>query len=172
VLDADLLGHELMLPGETAYDEIVLEFGPDVVAPDRKIDRKKLGAIVFADPGKRTALNQILHPRILDHVQKWFASLDRTGGPAFAFVEAALLVEAGFKSGLDFVVVCWSQPEQQVERLIRRGLSPEQARLRLAAQMPADEKRRDADDVIDCSGSLEDTERQVETLIETLKRAA
>jgi dephospho-CoA kinase len=172
VLDADSLGHQLMVPDLPAYGEIVREFGRDVVAHDERIDRAKLGAIVFADAEKRAKLNAILHPRILAHVQEWFSLLDRRDGPAFAFVEAALLVEAGYKSWLDRLVVCWSKLEQQMDRLVRRGLSREQAKLRLAAQMPVDEKRRLADDVIDCSGSLEETERQVGKLIETLKRAA
>jgi dephospho-CoA kinase len=172
VLDADSLGHQLMAPDLPAYGEIVREFGRDVVAHDERIDRAKLGAIVFADAEKRAKLNAILHPRILAHVQEWFSLLDRRDGPAFAFVEAALLFEAGYKSWLDRLVVCWSKPEQQMDRLVRRGLSREQAKLRLAAQMPVDEKRRLADDVIDCSGSLEETERQVGKLIETLKRAA
>jgi dephospho-CoA kinase len=172
VLDADSLGHQLMVPDLPAYGEIVREFGRDVVAHDERIDRAKLGAIVFADAEKRAKLNAILHPRILAHVQEWFSLLDRRDGPAFAFVEAALLFEAGYKSWLDRLVVCWSKPEQQMDRLVRRGLSREQAKLRLAAQMPVDEKRRLADDVIDCSGSLEETERQVGKLIETLKRAA
>ncbi|HEY6464910.1 MAG TPA: dephospho-CoA kinase, partial [Candidatus Acidoferrales bacterium] len=80
--------------------------------------------------------------------------------------------EAGYRSILDRLVVCWSKPEQQIERLIARGLTTSQARQRVAAQMPVEEKRRAADDLIDCSGSAEDTEKQVETLVETLKRAA
>lgn len=172
VLDADSLGHELMRPGQAAYDDIVREFGRDVLATDMSVDRAKLGAIVFADAGKRAALNRILHPRILDAVQRWFAALGRAGGPPFAFVEAALLVEAGYRGILDRLVVCWSKPEQQIERLVARGLSAEQARLRVAAQMPVEEKRRAADDLIDCSGSLTETERQVETLVEMLKHAA
>lgn len=172
VLDADSLGHEMMHPGQTAYDDIVREFGRDVLAPDLSVDRAKLGAIIFADAEKRASLNRILHPRVLDAVQRWFASLDRADGPAFAFVEAALLVEAGYRSILDRLVVCWSKPEQQIERLIARGLTTSQARQRVAAQMPVEEKRRAADDLIDCSGSAEDTEKQVETLVETLKRAA
>ena len=172
VLDADSLGHELMRPGQAAYDDIVREFGRDVLAPDMSVDRAQLGAVVFADAEKRAALNRILHPRILDAVQRWFASLDRAGGPPFAFVEAALLVEAGYRGILDRLVVCWSKPGQQIERLVARGLSSEQARLRVAAQMPVEEKRRAADDLIDCSGTLAETERQVETLLETLKHAA
>jgi dephospho-CoA kinase len=172
VLDADSLGHDLMRPGEAAYHEIVREFGEAVLAPDGIVDRKKLGAIVFREPQKLAALNHILHPKILDAVQRWLASLDVPGGPDFAFVGAALLVEAGYRSTLNRLVVCWCTPEQQFERLVARGLSPEQARQRLAAQMPVDEKRRAADDTIDCSGSLAETERQVDTLLETLRRVA
>jgi len=172
VLDADSLGHELMRPGQAAYDDIVREFGRDVLAADLSVDRAKLGAIVFGDAEKRTALNRILHPRILDAVQRWFAALDRVGGPAFAFVEAALLVEAGYRSVLDRLVVCWTKPEQQIERLVARGLSAEQARSRVAAQMPVEEKRRAADHLIDCSGSPAETEQQVEKLLETLRHSA
>lgn len=172
VLDADSLGHDLMRPGQAAYDDIVREFGNAVLGSDASVDRAKLGALVFADATRRADLNRILHPRILDSVQRWFVSLDRPGGPAFVFVEAALLVEAGYRSVLDRLIVCWSRTDQQIERLVARGLSAEQARQRLAAQMPVEEKRRAADDVIDCSGSLEETERQVEKLIETLKHAA
>jgi dephospho-CoA kinase len=172
VLDADPLGHALMRPGEAAYHEIVREFGDVVLTPDGIVDRKKLGAIVFREPQQLAALNRILHPKILDAVQRWFASLDRVGGPDFAFVEAALLVEAGYRPNLDRLVVCWCTPEQQLERLMARGLSQEQAQQRLAAQMPIDEKRRAGDDTIDCSGSLADTERQVDELVEMLRRAA
>lgn len=172
VLDADSLGHEMMRPGQAAYDDIVREFGRDVLSVDLSVDRAKLGAIVFADAEKRATLNHILHPPILDAVQRWFTSLDRADGPAFAFVEAALLVEAGYRSILDRLVVCWSKPEQQIKRLVARGLTAAQALERVAAQMPVEEKRRIADDLIDCSGSTEATERQVEMLVETLKRAA
>lgn len=172
VLDADSLGHTMMRPGQAAYDEIVSEFGRGVLGADGAVDRTKLGAIVFGDAEKRVALNRILHPRILQAVQGWFASVEMEKAPAFAFVEAALLVEAGYRSALDRLVVCWSKPEQQIKRLMSRGLSEEQARLRVAAQMPAEEKRRAADDLIDCSGSAAETERQVEALIETLRGAA
>ncbi|HTZ76003.1 MAG TPA: dephospho-CoA kinase [Candidatus Aquilonibacter sp.] len=172
VLDADSLGHDLIRLGQPAYDDVVREFGAEVLAPDASVDRAKLGAIVFADPEKRAALNRILHPRILDAVQRWFASLDRAGGPEFAFVEAALLIEAGYRSALDRLVVCWSRPEQQIKRMVARGLSEEQARQRLGAQMPVEEKRRVADDLIDCSGTLEETERQVDQLVDNLKRTA
>ncbi len=170
VLEMDPLGHELLEPGQSAYDEVVREFGNSILGPGDAIDRAKLGAIVFADPAKRARLNQILHPRILDVVLKWFAALDRPGGPEFAVVEAALIVESGFHKQLDNLIVCWATPQQQTERLIARGLTREQAQLRISSQMPAEEKRALADEVIDCSGSMEETERQVKDLVEHLKQ--
>lgn len=170
VLEADPLGHEMLEPGQASYDEIVREFGEEILDADEKVDRTKLGAIVFSDSTKRAQLNRILHPRILDVVRRWFTALERPGGPDFAFVEAALIIEAGFQKELDRVIVCWCRPDQQIERLLERGLSREQAQLRLAAQMPIDEKRRLADDVIDCSGLVEDTARQVAHLLEKLRQ--
>lgn len=168
VLDLDALGHELMAPGRAAYDEIVREFGSTVLGAGADIDRAKLGAVVFADEEKRAQLNRILHPPIRAEAQRWFGSLDRPGGAKAAFVEAALLIEAGYRDSLDRVVVCWCRPEQQMQRLLARGLSEEQARQRIAAQMPIDEKRRVADRVVDCSGTLEETERQVEKFLEEI----
>jgi dephospho-CoA kinase len=169
VLEMDPIGHELLEPGQSAYDEIVREFGASILGPGDVVDRAKLGAVIFNDSAKRLRLNQILHPRILDVVQKWFAALARPGGPEFAVVEAALIVETGFHKSLDNLIVCWCRPEQQRERLLERGLSREEAALRIAAQMPADEKRQLADEVIDCSGTIEETERQVRNVVARLK---
>ena len=172
VLEADPIGHELLEPGQAGGDEVVREFGIDILGPGGRVDRGKLGAMVFADREKRTRLNQILHPRILDVAREWFVALDRPGGPELAFLEAALIIEAGYNGELDQVVVCWCRPEQQLARLEERGLSRDQAERRIAAQMSVDEKRRLADEVIDCSGSTEETERQVEQALDKLKQFA
>jgi dephospho-CoA kinase len=172
VLDADPLGHELLEQGQAAYDEVVREFGKEVLDSYGNVDRGKLGAIVFADAQKRARLNQILHPRILDVVRKWFAALDQPGGPDLAIVEAALILEAGYHKELDKMMVCWCRPEQQIERLKERGLTAEQAQVRIAAQMPMEEKRRLADEAIDCSGSIEETERQVAETVKRLLQSA
>ena len=172
VLDADPLGHELLEQGQAAYDEVVREFGKDVLDSYGNVDRRKLGPIVFADAQKRARLNQILHPRILDVVGKWFAALDQPGGPDLAIVEAALIIEANYHQELDKVMVCWCRPEQQVERLKERGLTAEQAQVRIAAQMPMEEKRRLADEPIDCSGSIEETERQVAEAVKRMLQSA
>ncbi len=170
VLDADALAHELLEPGQDSYEEVVREFGSEILSPAGAVDRRKLGAIVFSDAEKRGRLNQILHPRIHDVVVKWFEALDRPGGPEMAFEEAALILEAGAQRDLDCVIVCWCRPEQQLERLKERGFSRQDAELRIAAQMPIDQKRKLADEVIDCSRSLEDTKRQVVLLLEKLKK--
>jgi dephospho-CoA kinase len=170
VLDADSLARELIEPGQESYKEVVREFGAEILSPGGSVDRRKLGAIVFSDAAKRERLNHILHPRIHDVVIKWFEALDRPGGPEIAFEEAALILEAGAQRDLDCMIVCWCRPEQQLERLRERGFSPQDAELRIAAQMPLDQKRNLADEVIDCSRSLEDTERQVVLLLEKLKK--
>jgi dephospho-CoA kinase len=170
VFDADAIAHELLEPGQPAHDAVVREFGGSILGTGGAIDRAKLGAIVFADPAKRACLNAILHPRIRDISEDWFTRLDGPGGPSIAFEDAALILEAGLRKYFDRVVVCWCRPEQQLERLKERGLSLEEAQRRIAAQMPIDEKRCLADEVIDCSGSIEETERQVKALVEKLEQ--
>jgi dephospho-CoA kinase len=172
VLDADSIARELLEPGQDSYKEVVREFGDSILAKGGAVDRPKLGAIVFGDAQKRARLNQILHPRIQEVVASWFAALDRPGGSDLAFEDAALILEAGAKKNLDRVVVCWCRPEQQIERLRERGLSDEEAKARIAAQMPLEEKRRLADETIDCSGSIKETQRQLETVIAKLKPPA
>ena len=172
VLEMDPIGHELLRSGEAAYDAVLREFGRDVLGVDGAIDRGKLGEVVFADAAKRERLNAIQHPLILERVRQWFAKLDQPGGPEFAVTEAALILESGYNKELDRIVVCWCRAEQQISRLEDRGFSREQAQARLTAQMPIDEKRKLADDVIDCSKSLQETDRQVGRLVEKLKQLA
>jgi dephospho-CoA kinase len=170
VLDADSLGHTLIEPGHPAYDEVVREFGPAILGPDKRVDRARLAAVVFADHAKLDRLNAILHPRIEAAAHRQFDEWSRDATREAAFVDAALLVEAGFHKRLDGLLVTWCRPEQQLERLRARGLSEADARRRIAAQMPIDEKLRYATQKIDCSGTLEETRRQVEALAQNLRR--
>lgn len=172
VIDADALGHSVIEPGTRGFEEIVREFGAGVVGTDGRIDRGKLGALVFADRGKLARLNGIVHPRVEEEMVRKFGEWERDGVRDAAFVEAALLVEAGYQKNLDGLVVAWCRPEQQVERLLARGLSEDEARRRIAAQMPAEEKLKYATEKIDCSGSMEETRRQVEELAAKLRRGA
>jgi dephospho-CoA kinase len=172
VLDADGLGHTLIEPGTPAYAEIMREFGAGVTGADGRIDRGKLGALVFRDRGQLERLNGIVHPRVEQEMVRQFGIWERNGVRDAVFVEAALLVEAGYQENLDGLVVAWCRPEQQVERLRARGLSEEEARRRIAVQMPAEEKLKYATEKIDCSGSFERTRRQVEQLAGKLRRGA
>jgi dephospho-CoA kinase len=172
VLDADSLAHRLIEPGLPAYEEVVREFGPSVLDSNNRIDRAKLAAVVFADRAKLDRLNAIVHPRVKEALLRQFADWARNGTRDAAFVEAALLVEAGYHTTLDGLVVAWSTPEQQLERLRARGFSDQEARRRISAQLPVAEKLRYATERIDCSGSLEDTRRQVEVLAAKLRHQA
>jgi dephospho-CoA kinase len=164
VLDADSLAHKLIEPGQPAYDEVAREFGRSIIDSDKTVNRAKLAAIVFADPAKLARLNAILHPRVESVIHQRFAEWSQNGTRDAAFVEAALLVEAGYHKDLDGLVITWCRPEQQLERLRARGFSEEDARSRIAAQLPAADKLRYATEKIDCSGSLEETRKQVEAL--------
>lgn len=169
VLDADSLGHELMEPATPAFGEIVEEFGGEILDGSGRIDRKKLGAAVFADAVKLAHLNAILHPRVEQEMARRFAELEKRGTTDAAFVEAALLVEAGYEKRLDGLVVAWCKPLQQIERLLARGMSEEEARRRISTQMPVEEKLKYATEKIDCSGTMDETLRQVEALARKLR---
>ena len=174
VLEADKIAHRMIEPGGEAYDGVVREFGSGILTPDGFVDRAKLGAIVFADPKRLARLNEIVHPPVLAEQVRQLTAIERADSHAIAVVEAALLIEAGFHKQLDCLVVTWCTPEQQLARLTKqragRRLTIEQARQRIAAQMPVDEKRRMADEVIDCSGPMEHTRTQVNALFAKLKQ--
>lgn len=169
VLDADSLAHKLIEPGQPAYQEILHEFGPAITDNQGRVDRAKLAAVVFEDRAKLERLNAIVHPRVGEVVSRQFDEWQRNGTRDAAFVEAALLVESGMYKHLDGLVVAWCRPEQQLERLLARGLSEEEARRRIAAQMPVEEKLGHATEKIDCSGTLEQTRQQVEALAAKLR---
>ncbi len=171
VLDADSLAHKLIEPGQPAYEEVLQEFGQSILAPGGRVDRAKLSAIVFNDRAKLDRLNAIVHPRVAEVIFSQFEVWRRSGVRDAVFVEAALLVESGIHKSLDGLVVAWCTPEQQVERLVTRGLSEAEARRRIAAQLPVEEKLRLASEKIDCTGSLEETRRQVEALASKLRRS-
>jgi dephospho-CoA kinase len=172
VIEADRLAHRLIEPGQPAFQEAVRAFGPDILQADGRVDRAKLGAIVFADIDKLLRLNAIVHPGVLKELERLFSEHAFTNPKELAVVEAALLIEAGYVKHLDRLVVAWCRPEQQMERLLARGMSREQIEQRLSAQMPLEEKRRRADDVLDCSGTLDETQKQVECLVSRLKDLA
>jgi dephospho-CoA kinase len=172
-IDADKIAHQAIAVGEPAYHEIVREFGGQVLAPDGAIDRARLGAIVFNDPGQRERLNAIVHPRVYEAQQKWYAEIEAYKPDAIVVVDAALMIETGSYKRFDVLVVVHCDPEQQLQRLMtRNSLSREDALKRINAQMTSAEKLKYADYSIDTSGGYEDTRLQVERLLQILAERA
>ncbi len=172
VLEADVVAHKLLEPGQAAHDEVLREFGAELADAAGKINRAKLGTLVFADPEKLAKLNTIIHPRVEEVILRQFEEWKRNGVRDAGFVEAALLVEAGIVEKLDGLVVAFCRPEQQIERLRARGMSEIEAKRRMAAQMPVEEKLKRATERIDCSGTLEETRAQVSALGSKLRKKA
>ena len=171
IIDADKIGHEMLLSTSPAFPELVAAFGRGILDSAGRIDRGKLGPLVFADSAKLQQLNRIVHPRIIERIGRLAAEHLKQNPEAVVVVDAALIYETGIPGRFLKTIVAWCRPEQQVERLIAKtGLSPGDAEKRIASQMPAAEKRRRADFVIDCSGSVEETRRQVQELYPALRQ--
>ena len=156
VLDADEVAHGLIAPGGEGVEAVVREFGARVRAADGGVDRRALGAIVFGDPAARERLNALLHPAVIRRMRGWADGIRRAGGRGVAAVP--LLYEAGLEKDWDAVVCVASDEDQILERLAGRGLTPEEARARIASQWPVREKAVRADHVIDNNGSLAELE--------------
>jgi dephospho-CoA kinase len=176
ILEADALGHQVIAPGGPAYDEVVREFGREILAPDGRIARPTLAAIVFAHPDKLSRLNALVHPPLLAAIDRELARLESADPGGVAVIDAALLIEFNHYNKLDRLIVVWCTPEQQLARLtdpaFGRALPREQAQSRIAALIDLAQKRQLADDVIDCSGTIAETRRQVEALVADLKQRA
>jgi dephospho-CoA kinase len=160
--DADKIAHSVMEPGLAAYQDIVSEFGREVLAEDGSIDRAKLGAIVFADEARRKRLNQIVHPRVIEEQDRLLREVEASTPDGIAVMDAALIIESGGYKRFDKLIVAFCDRETQIERLMRRnGITRDDAERRIAAQMSSDEKRGYADYEIDTSGTLDQTRRRV-----------
>jgi dephospho-coA kinase len=166
VLDADILARDVVALGTDGLRAVVSRFGESVLAADQSLDRRALGRIVFADPKARADLNAIVHPLVRDRAAEMEAA-----APEGAIVVHAipLLVETGQQDRFDAVVVVDTTVEEQLRRLTRRdGLTMAEAKQRVAAQASREERLRAATHVIDSSGPVQDTMRQVRQLWQEL----
>jgi dephospho-CoA kinase len=174
IIDADLAAREVVASGTLGLAQIGEAFGPEVLDPDGALDRERLGAIVFRDPALRAKLNAIVHPL----VREWMAAAERAAadaahGDLIVVHDVPLLAESGRAGGFDVVIVVDVPPELQVERLVSdRGMAPDQARARMAAQASRDQRLAIAGLVIDNSGSLDDLDRRVAEVWADLERRA
>lgn len=171
VVDADRISREVTAPGKPAHEEIVRRFGAQILLSDGRINRKMLGAIIFADPGKRAELEAITHQYISEGIRDAVFALS-SEGHAVVIVEAALIHEKGRQGICEAVIGVRCGRELQVERLMSRdGISREEALRIVSSQMDPEEKALASDYVIDNSGDLAGTRAQVRALAETLRGA-
>lgn len=170
MLDADLLARAVVEPGQEGLNAVIEAFGAEIVAPDGRLDRARLGAIIFADEKRRQLLNSVLHPLIIAAQDEQLHRWEREDRRGIAVVDAALMIESGSFRRFEKLIVVHCDPEVQVERLMKRnGMTRPEAVRRIAAQMPQEEKMRYADYLIDTSGSFDDSRRRTEEVYNSLK---
>ena len=170
LIEADELGHQVLLPGAEAYDAVVNEFGEEILDEDRYIIRRKLGALVWDHPERLVKLNSFVHPAVIARQQRIVSEVAQKDPAAIVVVEAAILVETGSYKRFDRLIVVVCTVQQQMERAMKRGAySKEEVLARLSRQLPLEEKVRVADYVIDTSGAKEQTLEQVKSVYNSLR---
>ncbi|GIO04328.1 dephospho-CoA kinase [Brevibacillus reuszeri] len=169
VIDADQIAREVVEPGKPAYEAIVRHFGRDILLEDGQLDRKKLGEVVFSDEAERQKLNAIVHPEVR-RVMRQEAEAAEANGAQIVFMDIPLLYESKLQYLVEKIVVVYAPSDMQLARMMERDeLDEEQAKKRLRAQFPIDQKKLEADFLIDNSQSREETQRQVEELLTVIR---
>jgi dephospho-CoA kinase len=167
-IDADVVARAVVAGGTPGLDAVVARFGRAVLGADGEIDRRALAGIVFADADARHDLEAIVHPRVREETERWFRSLPDAAQP-FAIADIPLLYETGGERDFAVVIVAACTPEAQLARVMARdGLSADDVRRRLAAQLPIEDKVRRADYVIHTDGTRAETDAQVQRVYEKL----
>jgi dephospho-CoA kinase len=157
ILDADKVAHTTYAPGASAYDAVIAAFGEDIVAPDRTIDRRKLGAIVFGKPEQLNKLTSIVWPATRESIRRNIAELRASGAKLPIVVEAAILIEANWQPLFDEIWLVRAPREQVITRIeIQRGLKPDETDARIRAQLSDEERSKHATLIIENNGSLDD----------------
>lgn len=170
LIEADELGHQVLLPGAEAYDAVLNEFGNEILDDEGQIDRAKLGELVWDAPERLKKLSSFVHPPVIAREERMLAEISRIDPRAIVVVAAAILVETGRYKRFDRLIVVVCNLEQQIERATRRGpYTREQVLARLNRQLPMEEKLRVADYVIDTSGDKEKTLEQVQAVYKSLR---
>jgi dephospho-CoA kinase len=168
-LDADTLAHGVESAGTEATAAIAARFGPDILTAEGAVDRAKLGPIVFKDAAARRDLEAIVHPAVYRTVAAGLRAFALVSDYPFAVVDVPLLYETGAEKDFERVIVTACEPATQIARLVARGMSEEAARQRVDAQWPTEQKASRADFVIRTDGTIEDTDRQVDDVLNTVR---
>jgi dephospho-CoA kinase len=172
ILDADKVAHTTYAPGGPAYDAVIAAFGADIVAPDRTIDRRKLGAVVFGNPERLNQLTSIVWPATRESIRRNVAELRASGVTLPIVVEAAILIEANWQPLFDEVWLVRASRERVVARIeSQRGLKPAETEARIRAQLTDDQRAKHATLVIENNGSIDQLRGRLKTIwAEALKR--
>ena len=170
-IDADELAHQALQPETSTWEEVVKTFGPEILKKDRTVNRPKLGDIVFADEGKRTVLNSIIHPAVGRMWTEQIEKLERAGETEVVVVSVPMLYEVAVERQFDCVVVVGCSEATQLTRLARKGLSESRARARIRAQWPLPTKMDRADFVIWNDGTLPVLLKQAEVVWANIKES-
>jgi dephospho-CoA kinase len=170
VLDADAFARDAIARGTPGFERVLELFGPGVLRPDGDLDRARIAEIVFADEGRRRALEAIVHPEVRRRIAEGVAA--HVGTDDVVVVNSPLLIETGSDRDCDVVVVVSAEPETQIARLVRRGMDEADARARLAAQLPLERKAQQADVVLDNDGTAAELEAQVAHLWDDVRSRA
>jgi dephospho-CoA kinase len=173
LIQADELGHQVLEPNGEAYHEVVGEFGPGILGPDGRINRRRLAGLVFCSPGRLERLNSLVHPPVLRREAELTAAFAAAEPNGIVVVEAAILIETGSYRRFDRIILVTCTEEQQRERALRRdGAEEADVLARLDRQMPLDQKQKFAHFVIDTSGDKEETLHQTWDVYQALRRIA
>lgn len=173
LIDADRIARELVQPHTPAWHELRGAFGEEILQPDGSVNRKKLSALVFSDPGKRAVLDRVLHPRIRKETRRRVEEIGRRDPEAIVVIDAALLVETGSYREVDRLIVVQSSEARQIERLEKRdGMSRQEAERIVAAQLPLEAKVKVADIVFSNDETIDETRRKARELFQELRRLA
>jgi dephospho-CoA kinase len=168
LIHADELGHRTLEPDGEAYQTVIDEFGPEILDSYRRIDRRKLAALVFGHPERLAKLNSIVHPAVYRLQQTMERDILARDPRAIVVFEAAILIETGTYKNYDRIVLVTCTEKQQIERAMSRGISREEAEDRLNRQLPLEAKRQFADYIIDASGAKDETIRQTQAVYNDL----
>ncbi|HJX31012.1 MAG TPA: dephospho-CoA kinase [Thermodesulfobacteriota bacterium] len=171
IIDIDMISRDVVKPGKPAWQDVVHVFGKEVLNEDQTLNRKKVGDIVFSDAEKRKKLEAIIHPKINAEKLMKINEIAKKDNQAIIIIDVPLLIETDKQDTVDKVVLVYTSPQGQVERLVKRdGLSLEEAHKRLASQMPIENKKKYAHYIINNEELLEEIRKRVKEIFRELKK--
>jgi len=171
IIDIDMISRDVVKPGKPAWQDVVHIFGKEVLNEDQTLNRKKVGDIVFSDAEKRKKLEEIIHPKITAETLMKINEIAKKDNQAIVIIDIPLLIETDKQDTVNKVVLVYTSPQGQIERLVKRdGLSLEDAHKRLASQMPIENKKKYAHYIINNEEPLKEIQKRVKEIFRELKK--